>query len=60
MAKKAVMGRPAKTGEKKDARIMLAVEESRKERYMRAAQADGLELSAWIRRALDKASEGPT
>ena len=58
MGKKSVkkkMGRPPKQGEKKDGRLIVAVEPSRKRLYADTAKREGLDLAAWVRLQLDNA-----
>lgn len=51
------MGRPPKQGDKKDDRLIVATETVRKNRYVRAAEREGMELSEWVRHHLDRVAD---
>lgn len=59
MAKKSPRkkGRPLKEGQKKDDRMIVALEPQRKRVYVKAATQEGMELSEWVRYHLDRVAD---
>lgn len=53
------VGRPSLGKQAKSVVLQSRVQESEKKKYLRAAEAEGKDLSTWVREKLDKCVDPP-